>query len=199
MTLYSIYPTTFMAVISMSRFGEAIQERREVVGYAKQGEAAAASAKLAAEHPEFFQAFSQQWLSRLEADQTGDAIKKAHPLRMMALAYLLKLDSAEFYERVGVAIATVPLRELSPAAAPTRRGPPIPPVVGPLEVTLDIPSELQELIDQYSDKAGFEALKNPKSIQMLALRRAYMGAEDDLQTVDQWLDYFMDMRRWLPK
>lgn len=195
MTLYGTCSTIPMAVISMSRFGEAIQERREVAGYAKQGEAAVASAKLAAEYPELFQAFSQQWLSRLEADETGDAIKKAHPLRMMALAYLLKLDSAEFYERVGVAIATVPLRELKPADASSRGGPPIPPVIPFRETPISIPRELLEMVEQYGE--AYPVLKTQQMQRMLAAPRAHGGLEVGPQTAEDWFDYWMANKRFL--
>ena len=198
MTLHSTYSIMFPAVILVTRFGEAIMELRELAGYEKQGEVAVASAKLAQDHPDLFQAFSQQWLSRIEADSVGDAIKKARPMMIASLAYLLKVDSTKFYDRVGVAIAPVPLTErgATPAFA---NGSPIRPVVAPLEVTVEIPRELQGLIDQYGDQPGFEALKNHKSVQILAVRRAYMGEEDGLQTVEDWRDYFLDMRRWLPK
>lgn len=95
--------------VYMSQYGEALAERREVVGYERQGQLAAASAKLADEHPSHFQAFSQQWLSRLESDRTGHAIQRAQPLRLAALAFLLRWGSGEFYARVGVVIAPVPL------------------------------------------------------------------------------------------
>ncbi|WP_407540263.1 hypothetical protein Q0M94_02360 [Deinococcus radiomollis] len=198
MTLQSTYSAMFPAVILMARFGEAIMELRELAGYEKQGEVAVASTKLSEEYPELFQAFSQQWLSRIEADSAGDAIKKARPMMIAALAYLLKLDSAKFYDRVGIAIAPVPLRERGATSA-FPNGSPIRPVVTPMEVTVEIPRELQDLIDQYGEQPGFEALKNHKSVQILAVRRAYMGEEDGLQTVEDWRDYFLDMRRWLPK
>lgn len=85
-----------------------------------------------------------------------------------------------------------------PALAP-RRGPPIPPVVGPVDVPLEIPNELQELIDEYGDRPGYEALRNRKSLQTLSVHRAYLGEEDGPQTADQWHEYFLSLRRWLPK
>ncbi len=84
-------------------------------------------------------------------------------------------------------------------AFPNRNGSPIPPVVAPIDVVLEIPDELKELIATHAHQPGYEALRNPKTVQILAIRRAYMGEEDSLQTVEQWRDYFLDMRRWLPK
>ena len=68
-----------------------------------------------------------------------------------------------------------------------------------MDVIVEVPRELQGLIDKYGDQPGYEALKNHKTVQILAVRRAYMGEEDNLQTVEDWRDYFLDMRRWLPK
>ena len=61
------------------------------------------------------------------------------------------------------------------SASTPRRGPPIPPVVGPIDVALEIPNELQKLIDEYADRPGYEALKNRKSLQTLSVHRAYLG------------------------
>ncbi|GAA3997300.1 hypothetical protein GCM10022631_04820 [Deinococcus rubellus] len=159
--------------------GQLIRARREALGYTQ------------TEVVENTTITVETYVSELENGKVSVGRSKHFP----SLARFLKLSEDEIRSISPSAVFSLPD---APTSAP-RRGPPIPPVVGPIEVTLDIPNELQELIDQYSDKAGFEALRNPKSVQMLALRRAYMGEEDELQTVDQWLDYFMDMRRWLPK
>ncbi|KQR22917.1 hypothetical protein [Deinococcus sp. Leaf326] len=106
------YPVKFVTpLVYMSKFGDALLECREMRGYPKQGDIAVASTKLATEFPKFFQPFSQQWVSRLEADKTGELIRKAQPLRLAALAYLLRLDSQGFAERIGIPIARVPLLE----------------------------------------------------------------------------------------
>ncbi|GGR00057.1 hypothetical protein [Deinococcus ruber] len=199
MTLHSNYSTSGLAVIPMSRFGEAIQELRELAGYAKQGEAATASLKLAAEYPDLFQAFSQQWLSRLEADETGDAIKKAQPLKMMALAYLLKLDSADFYERVGVAIAPVPLRErVGRVSSPQKNLSDTPfdprtlfhPPVQREWVKRDLWPNLAEMIEEKGSK--YPELLETRWQQHLTHTRFSGGQEPD---ADGWFEMFRAMER----
>lgn len=92
----------------MSRFGEAIEERREVMGYKFGTELAEASILLERENPAKFKKFSQQTLSRWENDRTGEKIEGANAKALRTLAYLLKWDSQEFTEYVGVAIGPVP-------------------------------------------------------------------------------------------
>lgn len=92
----------------MSRFGEAIQERREVMGFSKQGELAEASRRLELKDPGTFTKFSQQWLSRLELDKTGDIIQSARIKQLRTLAYLLDWGQYDFERRVGVNIGRVP-------------------------------------------------------------------------------------------
>jgi phage repressor protein C with HTH and peptisase S24 domain len=92
----------------MSRFGEAILERREVMGYAKQGDLADASKRLEREDPATFAKFSQQWLSRLENDKDGDIIESARTKQLRTLAYLLEWGQYDFERRVGINIGRVP-------------------------------------------------------------------------------------------
>jgi SOS-response transcriptional repressor LexA len=92
----------------MSKYGEAIMERREVVGYKHATELAEVSVRLERENPAKFRKFSQQTLSRWENDRTGERIEGANAKALRTLAYLLKWDSHEFYEYVGVAIGPVP-------------------------------------------------------------------------------------------
>lgn len=95
----------------MSRFGEAIRERREVVGYKTATACAEASVKLEKENPAQFRSFSQSSLSRWELDKTGEYIESAHSKSLRTLAYLLQWTSQEFLERVGIPIGPVPLIE----------------------------------------------------------------------------------------
>lgn len=92
----------------MSRYGEAILERREVMGFPKQGDLAEASKRLALEDQVTFAKFSQQWLSRLELDRDGETIQGANTKRLRTLAYLLGWGQYDFEHRVGVAIGRVP-------------------------------------------------------------------------------------------
>jgi hypothetical protein len=92
----------------MSRFGEALLERREVMGFPKQGDVAEASLRLEREDPVRFAKFSQQWLSRLENDKTGETIQGASIKRLRTLAYLLEWGQYDFERRVGVNIGRVP-------------------------------------------------------------------------------------------
>ena len=93
------------------RYGEALSKRREAVGYARQIEAAQRSLELAAEDPEHFEPFSQQWLSRLEADTTGERIDAANRRKLRTLAYLLGWTSFDFEQQVGIPVGTVPKME----------------------------------------------------------------------------------------
>ncbi|GGJ53171.1 hypothetical protein [Deinococcus roseus] len=92
-----------------TKYGVALTECREMAGYPKQTAAARASAKLAKDLPEHFEAFSQQWLSRLEKDRTGTEIDRSVRPKLRTLAYLLKLNGKAFEERIGVSIGQVPL------------------------------------------------------------------------------------------
>ena len=92
----------------MTRYGEAIRERREYVGYPTATALADESHRLAQREPERFHSFSQQSLSRWERDQSGDKIESAHGKSLRTLAYLLKWKSSEFEMHVGVPIGRVP-------------------------------------------------------------------------------------------
>lgn len=94
----------------MSRYGLALQERRELMGFRTQSDLARLAKKLHQDGvlPGGLKPFSQQWLSALEDDRTGESIGNARPRMIRALAYLLKWSSDEFREAVGVPIAPVP-------------------------------------------------------------------------------------------
>ena len=92
-------------------FGEALTSQREATGFAKQGDAADASAALAREAADVFESFSQQWLSRLESDRTGERIDAANRRKLRTLSYLLGWSGFEFEQHVGVPVGTVPRLE----------------------------------------------------------------------------------------
>lgn len=93
----------------MSRFGEAIRERREWVGFDTATACALASERLEIDNPRSYKAFSQSSLSRWELDKTGSAIESAHGKSLRTLAFLLQWTSSEFETNVGVPIGRVPL------------------------------------------------------------------------------------------
>ncbi|MFA5552854.1 MAG: S24 family peptidase [Trueperaceae bacterium] len=94
--------------IYMSRYGEAIRERREWVGFSTATDCARASEQLALDEPTKFKKFSQSSLSRWELDKTGQFIQGAHGMSLRTLAYLLKWNSDEFEQHVGVPVGKVP-------------------------------------------------------------------------------------------
>lgn len=85
----------------MSRYGEAIFERRDLLGLTGP-EVAAMSEQLAASDPARYAKFSQQTLSRWESDKTGAIIGASSPARLRALATALQWSSDEFEDSVGV-------------------------------------------------------------------------------------------------
>jgi SOS-response transcriptional repressor LexA len=72
--------------------GERIAEARERAGYRTQADAAREATRLASIDPKRFRAFSQQWLSRLEGDRTGDLVEGANRPRLRTLEHILGLD-----------------------------------------------------------------------------------------------------------
>lgn len=139
---------------------------------------------------------SSDYLAKLEYGVRSLASASADNREALRLA--LNISREAWETETGL---LVPARHAGDhASSPANwNGSPIPPVVAPMEVEVEVPRELQQLIDQYGHQPGYEALKNRKTVQILAVRRAYMGEEDALQTVEDWRDYFLDMRRWLPK
>jgi SOS-response transcriptional repressor LexA len=102
------FTPAYLQSIYMSRYGEALMERREVMGYKSQGILSEASEKLQREDPENFKSFSQQSLSRWEKDRTGDKIASGHSKSLRTLAYLLEWGQYDFERNVGVPIGRVP-------------------------------------------------------------------------------------------
>ncbi len=99
---------TYLLPIYMSRYGEALMERREVMGYKSQSLLSEASEKLQREDPDNFKSFSQQSLSRWEKDKTGDKIASGNSKSLRTLAYLLEWGQYDFERNVGVSIGRVP-------------------------------------------------------------------------------------------
>ena len=93
------------------RFGEVLAAQREARGFANQSDVASASVSLAHEGNGVFESFSQQWLSRLESDTTGERIDAANRRKLRTLSYLLGWSGSEFEQRVGVPVGTVPRLE----------------------------------------------------------------------------------------
>lgn len=100
--------------VFMSRYGEAIRERREWVGFSTATDCARASEQLALDEPTIFKKFSQSSLSRWELDKTGQFIQGAHGMSLRTLSYLLKWSSDEFEEHVGVPVGKVPYLDDGP-------------------------------------------------------------------------------------
>jgi len=96
----------------MARYGEAIRERREYVGFTTATSCANESIRLEREDPLSFKRFSQSSLSRWELDKTGEFIESAHSRSLRTLAYLLNWSSEQFERRVGVSIGRVPRLDL---------------------------------------------------------------------------------------
>ena len=108
MTTSSLLP--LQRAYYMPRYGEAIYERRDVLGITGP-EASAQSEKLAASNPGTYARFSQQTLSRWESDKTGALIGASSPARLRALARILKWSAEEFEDNVGVPLGATRTRE----------------------------------------------------------------------------------------
>lgn len=104
-----------------------------------------------------------------------------------AIRAVLGLDQQEWQELTG----------LYTPDTPTRRGPPLPPVVDPMTLPLVIPSELQQVIDQYGQQ--FPELHNETTLRALVAPRLFAGHRQGPQTPEQWLEYFLMNRRWFPQ
>ncbi len=91
----------FFPPAPMARHGEAIYERRDLLGLS--GPAVAAlSEQYAKEDPAAYAKFSQQTLSRWESDRTGAIIAASSPARIRSLARALQWTMQEFERHVGV-------------------------------------------------------------------------------------------------
>lgn len=75
-----------------------------------------------------------------------------------------------------------------------RRGPPIPPVVPFRETPVEIPDELQRMIDNNSDR--YPQLLDRTIQRIIAAPRNFGGPDNGPQTEDEWLEYWITNRRW---
>ncbi|WP_256372740.1 helix-turn-helix domain-containing protein [Deinococcus sp. S9] len=82
-----------------------------------------------------------------------------------------------------------------PFVAPSRSGPPVPPVVPRRETPVVIPPELQQVIDDYGDT--YPELRDPTIQKIIAAPRNFGGPENGPQTAQEWLEYFLLTRRYL--
>lgn len=91
------------------RYGSALVVIREARGYKSQAEVSEQSASAAKKFPTELQQFSQQWLSKLESDHTGEKIARSQMRQLRCLSYLLGMSGEDFEDLVGVSIGRVPL------------------------------------------------------------------------------------------
>jgi len=100
----------------MARYGEAIRERREYVGFTTATSCANESIRLEREDPLSFKRFSQSSLSRWELDKTGEFIEGAHSrsLRRLGLGRRVKPRSGRGFGGAPARIRTLDLLIRSP-------------------------------------------------------------------------------------
>lgn len=175
----------------VARYGLAIQERREVVGYRTQSDLARAVRALDEQGrlPGDLRPFSQQWLSSLEDDRTGEVIGGARPRMIRALAYMLRWSAAAFEETVGISIGAVPEFDTPRTALTTRAVPTASADAAPVE----IPNALLEAAREFGGRPEFAGLREPAWQNFLARlhhRRTPSTAAD-------WLAVYLDLRERL--
>lgn len=175
----------------MGNYGLAIQERREVVGYRTQSDLARAVKALDEQGrlPSDLRSFSQQWLSSLEDDRTGEVIGSARPRMIRALAYMLRWSAGAFEEAVGISIGTVP--EFDTPRATLATGPV--PSVSADAASPEIPNALLEAAREFGSRPEFAGLREPAWQNFLARlhhRRTPATAAD-------WLAVYLDLRERL--
>ena len=107
-------------------------------------------------------------------------------------------NSEHFKSLVQVLNLTVDdVRELNPDAVievstPAARGP-IPPPYAPVDLPLEISPALQEVIDIHGDR--YPELHDQAALRKLTRHHFFDGNE--IETADQWLDFFLTVRRFL--
>lgn len=119
-------------------------------------------------------------------------MKKVHPRRLRAYAEVLGISTARLAEAVDI-----PELELFPemATSPQPRfpgGSPIPPVVPHRVLPLNIPPELQAVIDEYGDL--HPQLKQENVQRLMLSPRDLLGPENGPQTEKDWLQHFYYIR-----
>lgn len=106
-----------LPVFLMARYGEAIYERRDVLGITGP-DLAALSEQLALSDPAQYAKFSQQTLSRWESDKSGAIIAASSPARIRALARGLQWSLDEFERNIGVPGSSAQV--VAPVGGPVR-------------------------------------------------------------------------------
>lgn len=178
----------------MSRYGLAIQERRELVGYNKQRDLARAvkALKEAGELPAELDSFSQQWLSGLEQDRDGSTIASATPKLIRALSYMLEWSSAEFEAHVGIAIPRVPKFDDRPAQGKAQASAP---AYQPAKISdypqKPIPAALVQAASEYGKRAEWADLREYRWQRWLT----DLHHRRTPQTPEEWLNLFIKMRQ----
>ncbi|WP_143068291.1 hypothetical protein [Deinococcus reticulitermitis] len=157
-------------------------ERRELRGYETASDLAKKSKEVAEQlrDPQM-SAFSQQTLSRLEGDKTGELIANARPRIQRMLSYLLGWSAEEFEMNVGVGIPAVPhFSNTSPLSASS---PPTP----------DIPEGLLEAGERF---ASIDPLIAHPKVQAMLARQGNFGGRGP-ETAREWWSYFESVRRYI--
>jgi hypothetical protein len=128
----------------MSNYGAALRQRRNEVGYERQADLAEASTILSADDKDRFERFSQQWLSRLEADGTGEIIRVANRNKLRTLIFLLKWQEEDFEQAVGIPVVEPDPHELRNQALALIRE----------QASVSNVEDLLNVIDSYADQLG---------------------------------------------
>ncbi|MVN88797.1 hypothetical protein GO986_18825 [Deinococcus sp. HMF7620] len=163
-----------------------------MVGYRTQSDLARAIRALEqqARLPGDLKAFSQQWLSTLEDDRSGETIGGARPRQIRALAYMLRWSADEFENAVGIPIGSVP--EFDAPRSPTTT-PALVPSASADDAPVEIPNALLEAAREFGSRPEFAGLREPAWQNFLARlhhRRTPVTAAD-------WLAVFLDLRERL--
>ncbi|THF88431.1 helix-turn-helix transcriptional regulator [Deinococcus sp. KSM4-11] len=133
------------------------------------------------------QDMSPDYLNKIEAGTR--ALANASPELREAIRAVLGYSREQWQELTG-------LYSPSPTAPATTYtgGSPIPPVVPHRDLPIEIPRELQEVIDQYGET--YPELHTPTMQRILIAPRNYGGPANGPQTAEQWFEYFLLTRRY---
>lgn len=123
---------------------------------------------------------SSDYLAKIEYGQRNLASASAEVRE--ALRQALNIPRQEWEEETGLLIP-----------AP-RGGSPIPPVVPFRETPVNIPDELQRMIDNNADR--YPILRDPTIQRIIAAPRNFGGPANGPQTEEDWLEYWVTNRRW---
>lgn len=132
---------------------------------------------------------SQSLISQIERgvqNPTGVSVE-----RFRRLLEALNWSAKEFQEETGLMGGV----SFPPADRPPDRPNLGPSPLAPRELRLDLPPELEEMIERHS--AEYPELLLPYVQQTLAAPRNHGGAEVGPQTVNEWFAFFMQLQRWI--